>query len=170
MMQYTIFGRGYLGDKMGERSINISLTSTGYKILSIIIIIFLSWLNYFLIKYIRQIPWPALVFSMVVLLFCIFGSYLCFNHKIIFNHKKKLFIFCNLVQKRVMIDDIVSILVSTDNSLNHKRYCAIHVNLKNGEKIILAGFTSIIPNNSVAITRNKIKQLSESIPSIKFIY
>lgn len=74
---------------MNKRKI-FSLTSIGYKILSIILSLFMTAISVVLVVYIKDMPWYALLFSISVLIFLIFAVFLCFNHKVVIDENKRL--------------------------------------------------------------------------------
>ena len=168
MMQYTIFGHGCLEDNMRYKK--ISFSSLGAKFLCLILVASLCALNIALLIYIEQIPWYAICYSIFVLLFCLFGCYICFNHNIIIDYEKNILKICNLKNVKVSFEQINCVNISVENSLDPRKYCHILFNLKDGQSIKYSEYFTLIKANAVAITRDKIKQLSESIPSIKFIY
>lgn len=152
------------------KNINISFSSVGFKLLCVILVVTLFALNIVLLIFREQIPWYAMCYAIFALLFCLFGSYLCFNHRIKFDKKRNILKICNLVNKKLEVSQIDCIEISTKNSLDPKKYCFIIFKLKDGNIVRCSEYFSINKNKAVAITRKKIELLSQYIPNIKIKY
>lgn len=163
-MDFMVFGNGYLvNSEVYMNKISFSLTSIGYKILSIFLSIALGGLVITLCIFNNQIPWYAIVFAFIAFLFCIFATFLCFNHRIIINNKNKSLKIHVFRTKTIELENIANIKVDTSNSINYKKYCFIVIALNNGEIYKTSEYSTLIKNNAVKITEEKIKLLNQKI-------
>lgn len=149
------------------RCIKISFSSLGSKLLCIILTVALFILNIVLLFYREQIPWYAICYAVFALLFCLFGSYLCFNHRLVFDKKRNILKICNLTNKKLEVNQIVSIEISTKNSIDTNKYCFVIFKLKNGTQIKYSEYFTLNKNKAVTITKKKIKLLSQYIPIVR---
>ncbi len=90
------------------------LTPLGYKVLSLCLCVCLSAITYCVIFLVDELNIFAIIFSIFVLLFCLFGSYLIFNSKI--KIKNGFLIHSNLKTTKIALKEIIEIYASDEIS------------------------------------------------------
>ena len=164
-MAFIIFGNGCLEVNL-KRTV-IYLTSIGYKLMAIAASVVAIIFTIFLIFHYFEIPWYAIAFMCCISLFCMFACYLCFNHRIIVNQNKSIIKCCALKTITILVADLQSIEVSTQNSINKLKFCNIIFILKSGQQVVMSGYDSIIKNKSVFRTEQKVGQLKNLLSTYK---
>lgn len=141
--------------------IKISLTSLGFKLLSLFLTLVFIALTCTLILFYSHVPWYAIVFSILILVFCSFSLFLCFNHCIIVNTKSNLIIIKSLKTIKIDISEISQIKIDTKNSIDDRKYCFIEVILKDGTIYKTPEYSTLKKINAVEITKRKIDKLND---------
>ena len=140
---------------------NIYWVSIGYLMLSLVLSIFFGLLTTVLFVFKDEVPVVALCFSIVLFLFCIFCSFLSFNHKIIIDLNRKILIFRCLKQKVIKMANIKAIEIDTKNSVDKDKYCFVWIRLFNGEDYRWSEYSCLLKSKAVAITKQKIEIINE---------
>lgn len=150
-------GSGYLA----KNKISISWVSTGYKVLSLIITLFLSVLETVLIIYHKQVPFGAICFIGIVLLLCAVAVFLSFNSILLIDTSKKKIKISFLKTKKIDFEEIQRIKIDTENSIDNKKYCFVKIYLKNGGIYKFAEYCTLLKGKAVDITIKKIAIVNE---------
>lgn len=150
-------GHGYLT----KNKISISWVSTGYKVLSLIITLFLGVLEAILIVYQKQVPLEAICFTSIVLLLCALAVFLSFNSRILIDTSKKKIKISFLKTKKIDFEEIQQIKIDTENSIDNRKYCFVKIYLKNGGIYKFAEYCTLLKGKAVDITIKKIAIVNE---------
>ncbi|MCI8476434.1 MAG: hypothetical protein HFE42_05245 [Clostridia bacterium] len=153
---------------MNKRKI-FSLTSIGYKILSIILSLFMTAISVVLVVYIKDMPWYALLFSISVLIFLIFAVFLCFNHKVVIDENKRLLKLCNVKTTVISLKEITNIEISTDKSLDDKKYCYVLIYTKDGRYFKTSEYSTLIKSKAVEITKNIVSEINTYLKELGYL-
>lgn len=140
-----------------------SITSLSYKIIGLILSIFLTSTTIAFIMFPNEIPWYVIPVFSLVSLALLLGTILFFIHGItIYPERKQIKI--QTVKKQILsYNEINSISIDTEYSLDPCRYCFIVFALKNGEKIKISGFSSIVKKNGVKKSYEIVTRLKDII-------
>lgn len=139
-----------------------SLTSKGYKILSISITVVMLSLSIVLLVYNRSVSPFAIIFAIVVFLFTVFSSILCFTHRIVINERKGILTVANLIGRDIKLKDILDINVNAKYSLDERKYCFADIILKENNKTIrVSGYSALVKKTAVNKTRNIVIELKD---------
>lgn len=149
-----------------KKKFSVSLTSIGYKILSLILTMFLLLLTITLIVFHSQISIYYIIFSIIVFLFCIFGCFLSFYSRIVLIKSEKIIRIYSNKRKNYDLNNILSIEVDTTNSVDLNKYCFIVFTMKSGETYKISGYYSLLKNKDVEITLKIIKELNSQIAKL----
>lgn len=141
--------------------IKISLTSLGFKLLSLFLTLIFIGLTCALMLFYTHVPWFAIVFSILILAFCSFSCFLCFNHCVIVNTKSNLLFIKSLKTIKINISEISQIKIDTKNSIDDRKYCFIEVILKDGTIYKTSEYSTLKKNNAVQLTKRKIDELND---------
>ena len=137
-------------------------SSIGYKVLSILMVIFFAFITVFIFVNISEAEAPitTICLSMTILLFFVFCCFLSFKQRIILDTEGGVLILSSLKRKVIDLRDLKEIEIDTNNSLDKKRYCFVWFKLLNGTNYKWPGYTCLIkPRKAVEITRQKINDL-----------
>lgn len=94
----------------------ICLTSLGFKILSIILSISTSLLLFLVIFYVDKFNFFAIIFCILVVIFCYFGMAACFMHKIII--KEDYILLKHIFSRKVLLNEVIDIRFSDEYNSN----------------------------------------------------
>lgn len=144
--------------------IHFSLTSKGYKFTGVVIAISLLSFFILLITNFQEIPLWAIIFVFLTFLFALFGSILCFTHRIVINTNKGFLVVANLRKKEVRLEDVIDIKVNNRFSIAPKKFCYIDVLLKEDRIIKIPGYSSmIVRKNDTEKTQIIIEKIKKMI-------
>lgn len=147
-------------------NIRFALTSKMYKFWGMVISIGLLSFFILLIANFQEIPLYAIIFVFLTFVFALFGTILCFTHRIIVNKNKKSLVVANLRKKEFWLEDIIDIKVNDQFSIAPKKFCYIDILLKGGEIIKIPGYSSILKRNDVKKTNEIIEKVNKLVKSI----
>lgn len=136
------------------------LTSVGGMILASLMTLIFSATTIVLSIFYEQTGILSIIFSLFFVIFASFGTYLCFTNTIKLDFKEKRIVIKTLKKKVLNINEIDTIIVSTENSLNIKKYCNIIFNLKNNSVFKINGFLSIFKHRDVEKTQKLISNIN----------
>ena len=165
-MEFIASGNGFLDKRYKMKKYVVNLTSNGLKSLAIVLTLFMLLLTIFLLIYIDQIPIYGFLFSFLVTAFCVFATFLCFNHKVVLLKRERILILIALKKVRIPLDEIEFIKVTTENSVDSRKYCFILIKKTNGKIVKTGGLNSILKNHDVEKTENKIVNLLQEIKKL----
>ena len=139
-----------------------SLTSKGYKILSILITIVMLSFSIVLLVYNRSVSPFAIIFAIATFLFTLLSSILCFTHRIVVNEKKGILTVANLIGQDIKLEDILDIIVNTKHSADERKYCFVDIILKENNKTIrVSGYSALVKKTAVNKTKNIVIELKD---------
>lgn len=115
----------------------ISLTSFGYKLLAIICTLGILALTISVCFFTDEFYVIAIIFSLIVSMFCLFALFLCFNHKVYIKNDK--LILKQIRTVKIELSEIKSIQLNDKSLLNDN---TIFIYAKN-EIYRLSGFNSL---------------------------
>ena len=147
-------------------NIRFALTSKMYKFWGTVLSIGLLSFFILLIANFQEIPLYAIIFVFLTFVFALFGTILCFTHRISVNKNKKSLVVANLRKTEVWLEDVVDIKVNDQFSIAPKKFCCIDVLLKGGEIIKTPGYSSILKRNDVKKTKEIIEKVNKLEKSI----
>jgi|GEM_PF-2316846 hypothetical protein len=163
-MAFILFGDGYSVKEFFMNNIRVALTSKMYKFWGIILSIALLSFFILLIANFQEIPLYAIIFVFLTFVFALFGTILCFTHRIGVNKNKKSLVVVNLRKKEVRLEDVIDIKVNNRFSIAPKKYCYIDVVLKEDRIIKIPGYSSmIVRKNDTEKTQRIIEKIKEII-------
>lgn len=110
-----------------------------------------------------QVPWYAICFSYLTIIFFGVAFFYCFNNRIVFNINKNELKFCSIKHKTFKIEEIEDLTIETENSINENKYCFIVAQLNTGDSYKISGYLSIFNKHAVKISEQKINLLKEKI-------
>lgn len=113
------------------------LTSVGIKILGAVLAVAISILTIVFIYF--RVPFYILLLPIIAIIILYFGCFLFFSNRIIIDTYKKLVIVHSLKRKKFNFEEIITVQVDTNLSLNIEKYCLIIIKLKNTKIIKLSG-------------------------------
>lgn len=96
-------------------------------------------------------------------MFAFFCSFILFRANIKINNKTNSLIITTLKRKIYSLDNLEKIVVSTENSINTKKYCHIVFFFKDNSTYFISGFTSFIKNKDVEKTQKLVDAMNRQI-------
>ena len=151
-----IFGGGYLVKKY-------SLSSSGGKVLTTLLSCFFISITIVLCIYHIQVGFWGIFFSSIATLIALFGTFLSFYNGIKIDYRNNTLVVLTLKTKRFALNDLSSITVTTENSVDPKKYCHIVFTLKNGEEYRISGFLSVIKHRDVEKSIELVDKLNKDL-------
>ena len=130
---------------------SFSLVSNGFKLLSIILTLFLVGLTIIFIVF-RPL-WYAILLSVLIAAFCLFATILSFCNRIVIDIENKQLIVYFLRSKKIDFHNLRSVEIDTRHSINVKKYCFIVFKLNDGTTYKISGYSSIFNHKSVFYTQ-----------------
>lgn len=113
--------------------------------------------------YHSQVSFWGIFFSVIATLIALFGTFLSFYNGIKIDYRNNTLVILTLKTKCYELKDLSSITVSTENSIDPKKYCHIVFLLKNGEEYRISGFLSVIKNRDVEKSIEVVDKLNKDL-------
>ena len=143
-----------------------SLTSKGYKSLSIILSMALLLFFVVLVVNFREISLYAIIFVFLTFLFALFGCILCFTHMITINIKGRTICAADLIGKEALLKELIAIRVNNQLSIKPEKFCRIEIVLTKNRFIRISGYASILGKDDVKKTIEIIERINELLERI----
>lgn len=159
-MVFIVFGGVYLVKKY-------YLTTKFGCILAIALSCFFLVTSIVLIRFSSQVGIFPIIISLLFDIFAIFGSFLCFWNNIKIDYTQNLLVITTLTRKTMQLNLLENITVSTENSLNSKKYCKIIFKDKIGNVIKINGFLSVFKHKDVEKSQKLVNQIILDINKYK---
>lgn len=140
-----------------------SLSSLGGKILTILLSCFFLSITIVLCIYHSQVSFWGIFFSAIATLIALFGTFLSFYNGIKIDYRNNTLVVLTFKIKRFALKDLSSIIVSTENSIDPKKYCHIVFLFKDGEEYRISGFLSVIKNRDVEKSIELVDKLNKDL-------
>jgi len=138
-------------------------TTIGGLFLATIVALFSISIHIVLCVFYNQVGIIPIILSFICCSFLSFGTFLCYWSSIKINFKTKKVIITTLKRKVIDIDKIVKINISTENSVDDKKYCNIVFLLNNNTTYTCSGFRSVFKFKDVEKTKKLVKAINKDL-------